>query len=233
MLRGRRRWLTALPACVLKPDAFSLIPGLEADFIRVAVEKRREEPLESFKPSQEATARQGRGFYSALFLEEVGPFLALPACIAAIAAFVRAMDRDSARVTRRHPPKEGPQANSGWDRKWVPWEDNVLRAWFGKRTVGEHAGKHAPLSDQQWESVLQDRLKGRRTKAQVKVRISALNRQLRHSMLVDGFLPRDKVAEFQRLALGEHRIRVPRFRPRIRGRSYRGGEGPALAGQPD
>ena len=108
----------------------------------------------------------------------------------------------------------------------------MLRAWFGKHEVGEHQGRHAPLTPAQWELVLQQHLKGRRTLAHVKARISVLNRQLRHSMLVDGFLPRDRVVEFMDAALGEHRIRVPRFRPRIKGRSYRGENERPVLGQP-
>lgn len=239
MIRGRRRHLTALPACVLKVGETTLSPDLEADLVRIAVEARHAAGLRLlfFKPSHEHTVRLGRGFYSATFLEQLGPFLALPAIAASLAAYVRAVDSGQVKPTKtpriNENPKDFADCKLGWARVWQPWEDDVLRAWFGVRSFGEHEGRHAPLTDQQWDIVLQTHLKGRRTKPQVKVRISTLNRALRHSLLVDGFLPRDKVREFQDRALGEYRIRVPRFRPRIKGRSYRGDQARPILGQPD
>lgn len=231
---GRKRWLISLPACLLKSDASSLPPEVELDLVRVALERRREAPMGFFKPRKETTVREGRGFYSAFFLEQVGPFLALPATIAALAAFVRAADQKQAKVGKILPTEPAElSAAAGHGRLWQPWEDTVLRNWFGRRTYGEHQGQHVPLSEEQWQLVLQTHLRGRRTKKQVKVRITTLNRELRVSMLVDGFLPRDKTREFQERALGEQRIRVPRFRPRIRGRSYRGDHERPVLGQPD
>jgi hypothetical protein len=237
MIRGRKRYLTALPACVLKVDQVSPLPvDLETDLIRVALEIRKQDFLH-FKPAKEATVRAGRCFYSALFLEQLGPFLALPATAAALAAYVRAVDQGLAKPTRAPLPNDPTQGfdahEHGWGRMWQPWEDDILRAWFGVRSFGEHEGRHAVLTEREWELVLQTHLKGRRTLKQVKVRITTLNRQLRRSLLVDGFLPRDKVDEFQRRALGERRIRVPRFRPRIKGRSYRGDNLPPVLDQPD
>jgi hypothetical protein len=237
MIRGRKRHLTALPAAVLRPGEAELPAGLEAGLIQVALTTRREDFLGTFKPAAEATTRLGRAFYSALFLEQLGPFLALPATIAALAAYVRAVDQGQAKPTKapipNEPHKPLGQYESGWGRVWEPWEDDVVRAWFGLRSYGEHEGRHAILTEREWELVLQEHLKGRRTQKQVKVRITRLNRQLRRSLLVDGFLPRDKVTEFQARALGERRIRVPRFRPRIKGRSYRGDNLPPVLDQPD
>lgn len=237
MIRGRNRHLTALPAQVLKPEETSLPTAWEADLIRVALTVRRQDFLHTFKPAKEAKARLGRGFYSALFLEQVGPFLALPATAAALAAYVRAADQGQAKPTKAPRPNEPARpldtSAPGWGRVWEPWEDDVLRAWFGLRTSGEHEGRHTVLTEREWELVLQTHLKGRRTYKQVKVRVTTLNRQLRRSFLVDGFLPRDKVVEFQSRALGERRIRVPRFRPRIKGRSYRGDSLPPVLDQPD
>jgi hypothetical protein len=237
MIRGRKRHLTALPPQVLKPEEISLPTALEADLIRVALAARRQDFLHTFKPAKEARARLGRAFYSAFFLEQVGPFLALPATVAALAAYVRAADQGQVKPTKAPRPNDPDKPIDayahGWGRVWEPWEDDIVRAWFGLRTFGEHEGRHAVLTEREWGLVLQEHLKGRRTRKQVKVRITTLNRQLRRSLLVDGFLPRDKVVEFQRLALGEHRIRVPRFRPRIKGRSYRGDNLPPVLDQPD
>lgn len=235
MIPGRRRWLTAMPACLLKPDALVLSADDESRLVDAALERRRETPLVFFKPHKEATRRSGRGFYSAAFLEQVGPFLALPATAAALAAFVRAADAGKVQVGKvlPEPRQDISHAQAGHARAWQPWEDMVLRNWFGRRPYGEHQGQHVPLTEAQWQTVLQTHLNGRRTKKQVKVRITTLNRELRVSLLVDGFLPRDKVREFQDRALGEQRIRVPRFRPRIKGRSYRGDHERPVLGQPD
>lgn len=234
MIPGRRRWLTALPACLAKPDALTLSAEDERRLVNTALERRRQLPLVFFKPHKEATHREGRAFYSALFLEQVGPFLALPATAAALAAFVRAADKGAVKVGKNlpEPAQDISHAKAGHTRAWQPWEDTVIRNWFGRRTYGEHQGQHVPLTEAQWQTVLETHLNSRRTKRQVKVRITTLNRELRVSMLVDGFLPRDKIREFQDRALGEHRIRVPRFRPRVRGRSYRGDHERPVLGQP-
>jgi hypothetical protein len=233
MIPGRRRWLTALPACLLKPDSNTLSADDESCLVNKALERRRETPLVFFKPLKEATRRNGRGFYSAMFLEQVGPFLALPASAAALAAFVRAADAGKVQVGKTLPEHRQDISQAGHARAWQPWEDTVIRNWFGRRTYGEHQGQHVPLTEEQWRLVLETHLHGRRTRKQVKVRITTLNRVLRVSLLVDGFLPRDKVREFQDRSLGEHRIRVPRFRPRIKGRSYRGDNERPVLGQPE
>lgn len=230
MIPGRRRWLTAMPACLLEPSALTLSAEDEARLVGIALDRRRESPLGFFKPRKEATLRGGRGFYSAMFLEQVGPFLALPASTAALAAFVRAADEGQVQVGKASPE---PSWGISHSRAWQPWEDTVIRNWFSRRTYGEHQGQHIPLTEAQWQTVLETHLRGRRTRKQVKVRITTLNRALRVSLLVDGFLPRDKVREFQDRSLGEHRIRVPRFRPRIKGRSYRGDHERPVLGQPD
>lgn len=233
ILRGRNRWMTALPSCVLRPDALSLTKDEETKLVNAALEARRTRPLGLFKPTRDSILRDGRRYYASVFLDELGPFLALPATAAALAAFLRAAAAQpgliSASVTSAQCSAPG---TVGTSRRWEPWEDTVIRNWFGRRAYGEHQGQHVPLTEAQWQTVL-GALNGRRTRTQVKVRITTLNRELRVSLLVDGFLPRDKVREFQDRALGEHRIRVPRFRPRIKGRSYRGDRERPIVGQPD
>lgn len=229
--------MAALPPCVLRPDALALTANEEAKLIDRALEARRVRPLGLFKPTRDSTYRNGRRFYASVFLDELGPFLALPATVAAMAAFLREAQARPGLISVPRPEvaqrAPGDSKNPESSRRWEPWEDAVLRGWFSARTIGEHAGKHVPLTDREWGIVLEEHLKGRRTRAQVKVRITKLNRDLRVSLLVDGFIPRDKIREFQDQALGEQRIRVPRFRPRIKGRSYRGDHERRVPGQPE
>lgn len=235
MIRGRKRWLTAIPApvlCATATAADTLSGDTESRYVQSALYQRRLDFLRVFKPTHEATTREGRWFCSALFLEQVGPFFALPATAAALAAFVRAADNGQVKVSKILKPELNDSSASNY-KLWQPWEDAVLRAWFGVRTVGPYEGKHAPLTEREWDLVLREHLKGRRTKQHVKTRISILNKKLRVSLLVDGFLPRENVTKYQANALGEYRIRVPRYRPRIKGRSYLGDNERVVIGQPE
>lgn len=92
---------------------------------------------------------------------------------------------------------------------WTADEDAVLRQWFGRRTYGEHAGKHVVLSDEEWGYVL-NALGGRRNKQSVRNRICVLNEQLHRSMEVDGFVARDRLEEYMSRVLGE-KPRRPRM----------------------
>jgi len=102
---------------------------------------------------------------------------------------------------------------------WTAQEDFVLRKWFSRRETTEGKGTHAPLNDRQWESVLLE-LNGRRTKSEVRRRIRVLNYELKISLMIDGLIPRENVQKYLRQALGENAPHVPRYRPRIKGRSY-------------
>jgi len=233
VIKGRNRWLISLPAVVLQPGAAALPWPAEQDVVAVALRERRKEFLHAFKPLKEHTWREQRGFYSATFLDEVGPLLGLPAVASAFAAYIRAA-KDTPSIVVKNPSKmlQARPPGFGQGYTWLPWEDLVLRSWFGKRTTGPHAGKRAKLTESEWEIVLQN-LKGRRTKAQVKSRLTTLNRRLRISLLVEGFLPRRNVEKYQDEALSEGHTPLPRFRPRIKGRSYRGDDERPVLGQPD
>lgn len=97
---------------------------------------------------------------------------------------------------------------------WSPAEDQILRQWFGKRTVGADAGMHVKLTDEEWTRVL-ELLGGRRTQDSVRGRISVLNKQLARELAVNGYVPRDRMREYMSRVLGERPWR-PRIEPRSR-----------------
>lgn len=100
---------------------------------------------------------------------------------------------------------------------WSLEEDQVLRQWFGVRTVGDLAGQHAKLTPDEWDRVLAA-LGGRRTPASVRKRISILNAQLAREMSVNGVVPRDRLREYMARVLGERpwRPRTEAAAPRSR-----------------
>lgn len=94
---------------------------------------------------------------------------------------------------------------------WSPREELVLKSWFGKWPDG----KHHKLTEPQWETVLTS-LDGFRSKQSVLTRLSFMNAQLKRTLMVDGYIPADRVKEYLAGFLGQ-RVQVPRFRPRLRG----------------
>lgn len=162
-------------------------------------------------------------------LELIQSQLEKPAYVNALIAFLRAAERDPQLVTGaprarrpRHTVAERIERFGAATKgpAWTPEEDTILRTWFGIRTIGEHAGRHAKLEDSEWERVL-ELLSGMRTKNAVKNRLTVLNNQLRDRMLVNGFVPRDRLREYMQQALGEAPRRPPmRPYPRM-GRSRR------------
>jgi hypothetical protein len=101
---------------------------------------------------------------------------------------------------------------------WSPEEDQVIRKWFGMRTIGDDAGKHVGLTPEMWATVLEE-LKGVRSKHAVQQRINALNRKLLNELLQrqqahfgtrrsDG-LRKSFVPEYMRRVLGERPRRPP------------------------
>lgn len=112
---------------------------------------------------------------------------------------------------------------------WTPQEDAVLRRWFGIRTFGEHQGKHMPLTPEQWNMVLDEDLRGVRSKNSVQQRLSALNHQLLNELLARQHLHyglkkgpkalrRAFVPEYMRRVLGERPRKPPMMPERDAGR---------------
>lgn len=180
--------------------------------------------------------QDGSLFCRRVTLEHVRPDLEKPAFVNAVIAFLRAAEVDPTVVTgapRARRPRRTVEeriAHFGTPTKgpaWTPEEDAVLRMWFGIRSVGEHAGHHAKLEDHEWDRVL-ELLGGMRSKNAVKNRLTVLNNQLRDRMLVNGFVPRDRLREYMQQALGEAPRRPPmRPYPRMGRRRSRRDDAPA------
>lgn len=92
---------------------------------------------------------------------------------------------------------------------WSDAEDLVLHQWFGPRTIGPHAGQHAPLTPDEWTSVLA-RLGNLRSVAAIRQRITVLNLRLARELSVNGYVPRDRLRPYMQRVLGE-RPRRPRL----------------------
>lgn len=149
-----------------------------------------------------------------------------PAFFKAVAAFLKAaaakpeLIKGRASRGREFVPPEERGRTLGQVRRgpgWTPEEDQVLRQWFGVRTVGDLAGQHAKLTPDEWDRVL-SALGGRRTPASVRKRISILNAQLAREMSVNGVVPRDRIREYMARVLGERpwRPRTEAAAPRSR-----------------
>lgn len=158
-----------------------------------------------------------RLFCRRIALENVRNVVPNAAFVNAVIAFLRAAEDDPRLVTGVPRPRRPQRTveerieHFGHATKgpaWTPEEDAVLRTWFGIRTIGEHAGHHAKLEDPEWACVL-ELLGGMRSKNAVKNRLTALNNQLRDRMLVNGYVPRDRLREYMQQAVGESPRRPP------------------------
>lgn len=241
--RKNCHWMLALPPCVFDPKAQALTPDREAELYEAAVRCRKSTGSYGFHRARDVVFTNGRWYYHRAFLVAVGPYLATPHLVRALANFLQIARRNPDLIYKAPPPSHRRPVKTPADRigasgrhtrgpAWEPWEDAILQRWFARHEYGEHAGKHAKLTPERWQIVLRD-LKDRRTPAGVKARITILNRQLRRSLIVDGFITREGVVEYQRRALGEGNVPLPRYRPRIKGRSYLGDNARPLLDQPE
>lgn len=178
--------------------------------------------------------KEGRYYYRAVALSAVKNHLKVPLVGEALTRFllkVEDLKIDKDRYLRSNPypserqyiPPEQRLANGRRHRgpTWTPEEDYVVRKWFARHDHGPHAGRHAPLSEEQWRNVLLE-LNGRRAKNEVLRRIRVLNHELKVSLMVDGMITSAGVQKYLREALGEAEPKPPKHRPRIKGRSYWG-----------
>lgn len=164
--------------------------------------------------------RNGVLYYRRNVLERVRDFHANPEMIYALLAFWNAAERDRTLVKGKPPPKVFMTPTERMSRlgaygsgpAWTEVEDNTLRRWFGRRTVGGNIGRHTPLTVSEWTRVL-DELGRRRSKGSARQRIQFLNDKLRREFvnmgyIDDGHVLKAHVDEWKRRVLGE-RPRTP------------------------
>ncbi len=150
-----------------------------------------------------------------------------PAFFNALHVFLEAAQRNPTLIKGKKrertplPPTARPRINGRLARglAWLPHEDLVLRQWFGPRVYGPDAGKHVALSDAEWDMVL-EALGRQRTRGSVLARIIVLNQELRRELTVDGYIPKQRYAEYYQRVLGEN-PRPPRVAPARRTRAPR------------
>lgn len=221
-LRRKSDWAVALLPSVFNNDFREFTDNTTNDLaVRDAIlaEIKDIYPFRSWQPGRRIIHRDGRFFYHREYIRLLRQHAPQPAFFAALYAFLNAARTQPSLIQgpkqrpQAKPPAERPLVNGrrGRGLGWTPDEDQVLRQWFGIRSVGDHAGHHASLTDAEWARVL-ELLGGMRTRRSVMQRIGVLNRALKREFSVDGYIPRDRVREYMARVLGE-RPRFPRMTP--------------------
>jgi len=168
-----------------------------------------------FHQARDVIVRDDVTYYRKPVLEQVRGHHDHPELIDALLAFWNAAERDRTIIK---PPKPKKPHLEPWERKqrfgtecrgpsWTNEEDDVIRKWFGRRTIGPYAGSHVPLTSDEWNTVL-DALGRRRTKAGVHQRLVILNNRLRQEFvdrkyIFGGFIGRAHHGEWLNRVLGE------------------------------
>ena len=176
--------------------------------------------------------RDGTVFYRKPFIArfaEVTPDWAMPRALLAFLVAAEADHRVIKGAASRLPHRTAEERLERFGRLtrgpgWTDAEDQVLKRWFAKRTVGDMAGKHAPLTEEEWANVFQE-LKGLRTYSSVQQRLVKLNDDRRKAytargIIVDGYIAADALREYMDGALGE-KPRKPKIQPRRKASSRR------------
>lgn len=213
LLRRRGEWITQIPARAWDPanlDFSSYDEAVRRD--ELAEKRRADHGSYGYGRTRDVVLREGFYFYRDSAISALGPYLTVPVIAKALIRFLHHIEKHKTikapRVVR--PPVD--REHDGRRHRgplWSEYEDHVVRKWFGRHTVGDHIGKHVKLTPEQWKIVL-DELKGQRRKTDVLRRIKELNRQLRMSLEMNGYISRAAAARYKREALGESEVRIPR-----------------------
>lgn len=213
-LRRRNFWAIQLPTGTFLGEFRPGMADFSADMMaREATLKaiREEYGFRQHDPRRAIVEHHGVLYYHQSLIELLRRRHENPAFLNAVSAFLRAAQQHPELIkgpppARRAyiPPEQRLTVLGHYARgpEWSPVEDQGLRQWFGKRTVGPHAGQHAKLTEDEWTRV-RELFDGRRTVASIRRRISVLNAQLQREMMVNGFIPRDRIREYMDRVLGE------------------------------
>lgn len=212
-------WALQVPNGAFGPR-FGCSDAEEAAAVDSAIQRSvLEAGQQGFRRDKELRTEREVVYFSQRTMEALRARARVPELLTAMLHFLEAAKKDRALIKGGGhetlwplPQRRRPNGTYTRGPTWKPWEDSVLRRWFGRWPDG----LHHKLTDKQWENILDRELKHRRTKKMVKQRLIVLNHELRLSLLIDGYLTRDGVREYMANALGE-RIKVPAFRPRLHG----------------
>lgn len=222
-LRRRGTWICTLPPQVWDASFLALEPDAElAHRRRLESARKATHGNVGYRVDRDVIYKHGAWYYRDVALSALRDLLASPLLVDAIIHALHAAQ--SPRQTLIVKPRKAaptpaeralPNGQLVRGAAWSPREDEVLSRWFGRHLHGPNKGRHAPLTELQWASVLASL--DRRTRSDVRRRVRELNHRLRIRLLVDGFMTRQGVERYQREALGEREPRVPRRRPRLGG----------------
>jgi len=222
-LRRRETWAIELPAGAFSNDLSGAVAPdadvAERDQILTVI-KARTGGIHMDR-TRDFFLRNGVWYYRRKALEQFRIYVQPNLLFVAAYKFLLAAEKDPSIIkgeykTKARPLAERPVINGrrAPGPRWRDRDDYVLKKWFGAWADG----KHHPLTDAQWDRVL-DELGGFRSKVTVKRRLSELNAKLKRSLMRDGYIYRDDVKKYQDGFLGELVV-VPRFRPRLHGDYY-------------
>lgn len=224
-LQRRHQWVIELPRGAFVNDFRADMISEDAD---LAARQAFFDSLQYkyWHTTRDVFEKDGVWYYRKTFLDRARKLITHNAVFEAAYKFVEAAEADRSIIkgTKPRRPRVSPEERIARFGKmvrgpgWSAEEDAVLRRWFSIRTYGDDAGKHARLTEEQWGYVLEG-LNGLRTKSAVTQRIWYLNDQLKkrfvhEGKIVDGYISTTALAEYKRLALGEH-PRMPPQRPTI------------------
>ncbi len=237
-LRRRGTWMCTVPPQLWRVDAESLSAEQEQDAIRVAEKSRRESyGAYGYHRTRDIVFVEGRWFYRACALSALRDHMTSSALALAIVNMLHAAEDPRQTLITHDKPEQEPEARVLPDGRrtrgplWNEHDELVLKKWFGVHQYGPHKGKRASPTSEQWNLILGE-LSRKRSRLEVRCHLRVMNRRLRISLMVDGFLTREGVERYMREALGEGRIKLPQRRPRLKGRNYYDNGEQPMEGQP-
>ena len=211
--QARHQWRLEMPIGLFTgnytPGAVNLTDELAArDALAAKIRPKRYRPTDM-------VMHEGVLYYRKPVIQRLGGYAESPVMFNALLAFWDAAEKNRGLI--KPPPPKAPRLMP-WERKqrdgavwrgpaWTPEEDTVLRQWFGRRTVGPEAGRHAYLTPDQWNVVL-DALGRRRSQASVRQRLVVLNDRLRQEFvdrkyISGGFISKKHNEDWLDRVLGE------------------------------
>lgn len=219
--RGQKSWLLELPRGLFANNLTRDVTWEEELAARDALfERIRREEGEFYDRRTGIIVHDDVPYYRRAILDRLRIYMKPNEFIVAAYTFLSHVEKDPTIIKgrRKVPPlSERPLVNGRRSRgaAWAEWEDTVLRQWFGLRDDGSRFEITASM----WEVLLKDKLKGQRSRGSVMGRIKHLNRELKKTLLVDGYIPREHLNEYRKKFLGQ-RFKMPNKRPRLHGTYY-------------